>query len=88
VYCNTGNRLGDEGFQQLIQMLPSLPHLTVLDVSSNGLTEQSLDSLASLLKSPSTSALQVHLLTLTVVMMMMTMMIMIVGSGVVRGHTG
>ena len=58
---NTGNRLGDEGFQQLIQTLSSLPHLTVLDVSSNGLTEQCLDSLASALKSPSTSTLQVYL---------------------------
>jgi len=57
--CGVGNRLGDEGFQQLVHTLSSLPHVTVLDVSSNGLTEQSLDSLASLLTSPSTSALQV-----------------------------
>jgi len=61
LHRDAGNRLADEGFQQLLQTLSSLPHLTVLDVSSNGLTQQSLDSLAALLKSPSTTALQVSL---------------------------
>ena len=55
----TGNRLGDEGFQQLVQTVSSLSHLAVLDVSCNGLTEQSLHSLAAVLKTPSSSALQV-----------------------------
>lgn len=44
-----GNRLGDDGFQQLIKVLHTLPNLRILDVSSNGLTYTGLAALADAL---------------------------------------
>ena len=44
-----GNRLGDDGFQQLIKVLHTLPNLRIVDVSSNGLTYTGLAALADAL---------------------------------------
>ena len=46
-----GNHLGDDGFQQLIKVLHTLPNLHILDVSSNGLTYTGLAALADALSS-------------------------------------
>ena len=46
-----GNRLGDDGFQQLVKVLHTLPNLRILDVSSNGFTYTGLSALAEALSS-------------------------------------
>jgi Leucine-rich repeat (LRR) protein len=52
---HSGNQLGDEGFSRLVPVLSTLPNLGVLDVSCNGITDASLNRLASALEESSST---------------------------------
>ena len=54
MHLSTGNRLGDDGFHQLIKVLPTLPNIRLLDVSSNAITHMGLNALADVLSSSDT----------------------------------
>lgn len=49
--CLTGNRLGDQGLEDLLSVLRSLTGLTSLDLSCNGVTKAGLKALADCVSS-------------------------------------
>lgn len=49
--CLTGNRLGDQGLEDLPSVLRSLTGLTSLDLSCNGVTKAGLKALADCVSS-------------------------------------
>ncbi|CAG5130405.1 unnamed protein product, partial [Candidula unifasciata] len=45
-----GNRLGDAGVESLMKLLPSLPHLKILSLETNGISADGVQTMAAALK--------------------------------------